>query len=53
MGVNDKELTLTYIKGLTGMGVYGIERSYPKAGVGHIWKQYLEQFKKVCTPLKT
>ena len=23
------------------MGVYAIERSYPKVGVGQIWKQYL------------
>ena len=43
MGVNDKELTLTYIKGLTGIGVYAIERSYPKVGVCQIWKKYLKQ----------
>ena len=38
-----------------GMGVYAIERSYPKVGVGKIWKQYLKQLKikKLCTPLKT
>ena len=24
-----------------GEGVYAIERSYPKVGVGQIWKQYL------------
>ena len=39
------ELTLTYLKGLTGMGVYAIERSYPEVGVGQIWKQYLKQLK--------
>ena len=27
------------------MGVYAIERSYPKVGVGQIWKQYLKQLK--------
>ena len=27
------------------MGVYAIERSYPKVGVGKIWKQYLKQLK--------
>ena len=26
-----------------GMGVYAIERSYPKVDVGQIWKQYLKQ----------
>ena len=28
-----------------GMGVYAIERSYPKVGVGQILKQYLKQLK--------
>ena len=28
------------------MGVYAIERSYPKVGAGQIWKQYLKQLKK-------
>ena len=28
-----------------GMGVYAIERSYHKVGVGQIWKQYLNQLK--------
>ena len=28
------------------MVVYVIERSYPKVGVGQIWKQYLKQLKK-------
>ena len=27
------------------MGVYAIERYYPKVGVGQIWKQYLKQLK--------
>ena len=27
------------------MGVYAIERSYPKVDVGQIWKQYLKQLK--------
>ena len=27
------------------MGLYAIERSYPKVGVGQIWKQYLKQLK--------
>ena len=27
------------------MGMYAIERSYPKVGVGQIWKQYLKQLK--------
>ena len=30
---------------LLGMGVYAIGRSYPKVGVGQIWKQYLKQLK--------
>ena len=29
-----------------GMGVYAIERSYPKVGIGEIWKQYLKQLQK-------
>ena len=47
MGVNDKVRTdLDLHKGsILGMGVYAIERSYPKVGVGQIWKQYLEQLK--------
>ena len=41
MGVNDKVKTdLDLYK---GMGVYATERSYPKANVGQIWKQYLKQ----------
>ena len=46
MGVNDKVRTdLDLHKGSNlGMGgVYAIERSYPKEGVGQIWKQYLKQ----------
>ena len=31
------------------MGVYAIERSYPKVGVGQIWKQYLKQLKTMHT----
>ena len=47
MGVNDKVRTdLDLHKGSNlGMGVYVIERSYPKVGVGQIWKQYLKQLK--------
>ena len=46
-GVNDKVRTdLDLHKGSNlGMGVYAIERSYPKVGVGQIWKQYLKQLK--------
>ena len=32
-----------------GMGVYATERSYPKVGVGQIWKQYLKQLKIMHT----
>ena len=56
MGVNDKVRPyLDLHKGSNlGMGVYAIERSDPKIGIGQIWKQYLKQFKKkLCTPLKT
>ena len=45
MGVNDKvqtDLDLHKCSNL-GMGVYAIERSYPKVSVGQIWKQYLKQ----------
>ena len=28
-----------------GMGLYAIERSYPKVGVGKIWKQYIKKLK--------
>ena len=47
MGVNDKVNTdLDLHKGSNlGMGEYTIERSYPKAVVGQIWKQYLKQLK--------
>ena len=47
MGVNDKVrnyLDLHKASNL-GMGVYAIERSYPKVGVCQIWKQYLKQLK--------
>ena len=55
MGVNDKvrtDLDL-YKESNLRMGVYAFERSYPKVSVGQIWKQYLKQLKKLCTPLKT
>ena len=45
MGVNDKvrtDLDLYKVSNL-GMGVYAIERSYPKVGVGQIRKQDLKQ----------
>ena len=47
MGINDKVRTdLDLHKGSNlGMGVYVIERSYPKVGIGQIWKQYLKQLK--------
>ena len=47
MGVNDKVRTdLDLHKGFNlGMEVYAIERSYPKVGVGQVWKQYLKQLK--------
>ena len=47
MGVNDKVRTdFNLHKGYNlGMGVYAIERSYPKVGVGQIWKQYFKQLK--------
>ena len=53
MGVNDKVRTdLDLHKGSNGgggggwgVGVYAIERSYPKVGVGQRWKQYLKQLK--------
>ena len=47
IGVNDKVRTDPDLhKGSNlGMGVYAIERSYPKVGVGQIWKQYLKQLK--------
>ena len=43
MSINDKvrtDLDLQQGSNL-GMWVYVIERSYPKIGVGQIWKQYL------------
>ena len=56
MGVNEVHVgtDLDLHKGSNlGMGVYAIERSYPKVGVGQIWIQYLKTIKKLCTPLKT
>ena len=38
------DLTLTYSEGQTEEGVFAIERSNPKAGVGQILKLYLEYF---------
>ena len=47
MGVNDKVKTDLDLhkRSNFGMGVYAIEKSYPKVGVGQIWKQYLKQLK--------
>ena len=47
MGVKDKVRTDLDLhkKSIFGMGVYAIERSYPKAGVGQIWKKYLKHLK--------
>ena len=47
MGVNDKvRIDLDLHKGSNlGIGVYAIERPYPKVGVGQIWNQYLKQLK--------
>ena len=44
MGVNDKVWTcLDLYRGTNlGMGVYAVERSYPKVGIGQIWKQYFK-----------
>ena len=51
MGVNDKVRTdLDLHKGSNlGMGMYAIERSYPKVGVSQIWKQYPKQLKTMHT----
>ena len=48
MGVKDKVRTDLDLnkESIFGMGMYVIERSYPKVGVGQIWKQYLKQLKK-------
>ena len=35
-----------HTESILGMGMYAIERSYPKIGVGQIWKQYLKQLRK-------
>ena len=45
MGINDKVWTdLDLYRGTNlGIGVYAIERFYPKVGVGKIWKHYLKQ----------
>ena len=44
MGINDKVWTdLDLYRGSNlAMGVYAIERSYPKVVEGQIWKQYLK-----------
>ena len=51
MGVNDNirtDLDLHKRSNL-GLGMYAIERSYPKVGVGQLWKQYLKQLKTMHT----
>ena len=50
MGVKDKvrtdlDLHKESILSILGMGMYAIERSYPKVGVSQIWNQYLKQLK--------
>ena len=47
MGVKDKVRTDLDLhkESILGMGVYATERSYPKVGVGQIWRQYLKQLK--------
>ena len=47
MGVNDKVRTDLdiHLGSNLGMVVYAVERSYPKVGLGQIWKQYLKQLK--------
>ena len=47
MGVKDRVRTDLDLhkESILGMGVYAIERSYPKVGVGQIWRQYLKQLK--------
>ena len=42
MGVNDKVLLDLDLYRGSNLGVYAIERSYPKVGVGQIWKKYLK-----------
>ena len=38
------DLTLTKAEGQTEKGVFGIERTYRKVGVGQMLKRYLEYF---------
>ena len=47
MGIKDKVRTDIDLhkESILEMGVYAIERSYHKVGVGQIWKQYLKQLK--------
>ena len=47
MGVKDKVRTDLDLhkESILGMGIYVIERSYPKVSVGQIWKQYFKQLK--------
>ena len=47
MGVKDKVRTDLDLhkECILEMGVYATERSYPKVGVGQIWRQYLKQLK--------
>ena len=48
MGVKDKVRTDLDLhkESILGMGMYATERSYPKVGVGQIWKQNLKHLKK-------
>ena len=47
MGVKEKVRTDLDLhkESILEIGMYAIERSYPKEGVGQIWKQYLKQLK--------
>ena len=47
MGVKDKVRTDLDLhkESILRMGMYAIERCYPKVGVGEKWKQYLKQLK--------
>ena len=55
MGVKDKVRTDLDLhkEPILGMGMYAIERSYPKVGVGQMWKQYLKQLKNYAHIWKT
>ena len=47
MGVKDEVRTDLDLhkESILRIGVYATERSYPKVGVGQIWRQYLKQLK--------